>query len=339
MFAGFEKADLEILVQRLRKLYDERRRYLQASLDGTLLLKPAPVLNLFGRSVRGIPVDESRIRVLEPIPHAKLAVAVDASAKVLFNLGSAVIVESKAVALAYRGFRRVAELQLKRVALVGSKAEAAEWLLRVEYETALSILHSLGGNGYLLMDRSLTVSPLHRATTRELVGRVERRALAAGLVPVGLPKRTRLALDTGESLLGYVASLAEKLLRNSPWFYYPVFRLESLPPWILGAPAVAKLSEVSGSVLRVDVSRKALARFDCEGLLGELAFLQDASSPGYPYPLKAAHEASKISESEVELDRMAILEALGSLGIRERLLLDAAASASFKERSLWGDTF
>lgn len=339
LFASFEKADLEILVQRLKKLYEERRRYSQSSLDGTLLLKPVPVLSLFGRTVRGIPVDDSRIRVLEPAPHAKLTVAVDASAKVLFNLGSAIVVESKAITLAYRGFRRVAEVQSKRVSLVSSKAEAAEWLLRVEYEVALRALHSLSGSGYLLMDRSLTVSPLYRATTRELVGKVERRALAAGLVPVGLPKHTRLALDTGESVLGYIASLAEKRLNSSPWFYYPVFRPESLPPWMLGAPAVAKFSEISGNVLRVDISRKALARFDCDGLLGELAFLQDISSPGYPYPLKAAHEASRISGSEVELDRMAILEALSSRGIRNRLLLDSVASTSFKEKGLWGDTF
>lgn len=337
MSATFERADVEILAEKLKRVFEDKRRYLQVTLDGTVVTKPVPLLNLFGRVVRGLPVDASKLRVLEPVPHAKLTLAVDASVKVLFNLGASTIVESKVAVVAYEGVRRVWERKVKRVALVSSKFETAEWLARIEFEAAHKALTGLAGSGYLLMDRSLTVAPLYRPSTRGVIEKVERRALAAGLVPVGIPKKTKLALDTGEGALGYIARMASRRLGGCAFYYYPLFREESLPPWMLGNPAVAKLSELSSSVLRVDVSRRALARVDCGDVLGEIAFLQDPSSPGYPYPLKAAHEESKIGESELEVDRMALTELLREWGVGDPLLAQSAAYASFKERSLWGD--
>jgi hypothetical protein len=334
---SFERADIEILAEKLKRIFEDRRRYLQVTLDGTVVTKPVPILTLFGRVVRGLPVDASRLRVLEPVPHAKLTLAVDASAKVLFNLGATAIIESKVVAVAYRGVKRIGERKVKRAALVSTKFEAAEWLTRIEYETALKALAELAGSGYLLLDRSLTAAPLYRPSTRELIAKVERRALASGLVPVGIPKRTKLALDTGEGALGYISRIASKRLGGYAFYYYPLFREESLPPWMLGSPAVAKLSELSKSVLRIDVSRRALARLDCGDALGDIAFLQDPSNPGYPYPLKAAHEESRIGESELEVDRMALTELLREWGVGDQLLAQSAAYTSFKEKSLWGD--
>ena len=334
---GFERADVEVLAEKLRRIFEERRRSVQVTLDGLVVAKPVPVLNLFGRVVRGIPVDSSKLRVLEPLPHRKLVVAADASAKILFNLGAVMIVESRVVVVAFRGIKRVWERAAKRVSLVAGRFEAAEWLTRVEYEAVAKALAELSGAGYLLMDRSLTVAPLYRLTTRELVRKVEARALALGLTPVGVLKRTRLALDTGEGALGYIARMAEKSLGGAAWYYYPLFKEEGLPPWMLGAPAAAKLSELSRSVLRIDVSRRALARFDCGEVLGEIAALQDPSSPGYPYPLKAAHEAARISEREVEADRIVLLDLMRDWGVEEKLFADSAAYASFKERGLWGD--
>ena len=334
---GFERADVEVVAERLRRLFDERRRAVQLSLDGTLVTKPVPVLNLFGRVVRGLPVDSSRLRVLEPQPHRKLVVAVDASARVLFNLGSAAVVGGRVVAVAFRGLRRVWERAAKRVALVSSRLEAAEWLARVEYEAALRALAEVGGPGYLLVDRSLVVAPLYRLSTRELIRRVDVRASALGLALVGVPKRTRLALDTGEGALGYISALAERSVGRTAWYYHPLFREESLPPWMLGSPAAARLSELSASALRLDVSRRALARYEVGEVLGEVAALQDPALPGYPYPLKAVHEASRVDERELEADRLVLLEELRSWGVGERLLREALAYSSFKERSIWGD--
>ncbi|RLF06225.1 MAG: hypothetical protein DRK00_02280 [Thermoprotei archaeon] len=333
---SFERADIELLVEKLRRIYEEKRRYVQATLDGRILVKPAPIMELFGRVIRGIPVDDSRLRVLEPKPHLKLVIAVDASAKVLFNLGTSRIIVSKVVVLAYRGLRRVKSIRMKRLGLVESKAQAGEWLLRVEYEAALRALRELSGKGYLLMDRGLLAPPILRPSTRELINRVRRRALAEGIITIGVPKITKLSLDTGESVLSYLTKLAEKRLRGMAWYYYPLFKLESLPPWVFGAPAIARLSEYSEKVLRIDVARKALMRLDCEEILEELSFLQDPTTPGYPYPLRAVHEESRISDNEAELDRLILLEELGGEGLREKLLVNVK-SVSYREKALWGE--
>ncbi|RLE86685.1 MAG: hypothetical protein DRJ67_06650 [Thermoprotei archaeon] len=333
---SFERADIELLIEKLRRIYEERRRYVQTTLDGRIVVKPAPMIELFGRVIRGIPIDDSKLRVLEPKPHRKLVIAVDASVKVLFNLGTSRIVVSKVIALAYRGLKRVKCLRMKRLGLVESKAQAGEWLLRVEYEAALRALRELNGSGYLLMDRGLLTPPILRPSTRELISRVERRALATGVIVIGIPKVTKLSLDTGESVLSYLMKLAEKRLKDTAWYYYPLFKLETLPPWMFGTPAIARLSEYSEKVLRIDIAKRALMRLDCEEILRELSFLQDPTTPGYPYPLRAVHEESRISDNEAELDKLVLLEELRGEGLKEKLLVNVK-SVSFREKALWGE--
>jgi len=66
---SFERADIEILAEKLKRIFEDRRRYLQVTLDGTVVTKPVPILTLFGRVVRGLPVDASRLQsgfVLDP---------------------------------------------------------------------------------------------------------------------------------------------------------------------------------------------------------------------------------------------------------------------------------
>ena len=336
VYANFEKADVELLIEKLRRVYEEERRYVQLTLDGRVVVKPVPVLRAFGRVVRGVPVDDSRLRVLEPLPHRKPILAVDASVKVLFNLGSSKIIVSKAVALIYEGFERVEKMWVKRIGLVESKFQAGEWLLRVEFELALTALRKLRGGGYLLLDRSLLVPPILRPSTRGLVKRVERRAASSGVVLVGIPKTTRLSLDTGESFLGYLARVAERRMRGAAWYYYPIFKPDSLPAWVLGELAIVKFSELSDSVFRIDISKRSLLYRDCEEVLREIAFLQDLGVPGYPYPLKAVHEESRMNSNEVELDRLLLLEYLKREGLDTRVLVDSK-SVSFKERCLWGE--
>ena len=58
--------------------------------------------------------------------------------------------------------------------------------------------------------------------------------------------------------------------------------------------------------------------------------------PGYPYPLRAVHEMAKISENELEVDRMLFLEILKDKSFEKDFLSDLKSS-SFREKYLWGD--
>ena len=160
--------------------------------------------------------------------------------------------------------------------------------------------------------------------------------MSMGMTLVGIPKNSRLPLDTGENLLGYLSKMAGRRLRGVGWFYYPVFRPERLPAWMLGEVSIVKFSGMDDSVFRVDLSRRALVRRDPEDILGELAFLQDFAVPGYPYPLKAVHEESRMSQGEVELDRLLLMEMLGKEGLETSVLVDSR-SVNFKERVIWGE--
>ncbi|RLE70155.1 MAG: hypothetical protein DRJ37_06940 [Thermoprotei archaeon] len=62
--------------------------------------------------------------------------------------------------------------------------------------------------------------------------------------------------------------------------------------------------------------------------------MQDLATPGYPYPLKAVHLESRITDSELEIDRAMFLEILKEEGLYEEFISDLHG-ADFKERHLW----
>ena len=332
--AAFSKPDLLMVLDRLREIY---------GLDGAPLLpevsrKPRPVLMLGGRRVLGPPIDPSRLRYLEPLPHRRKVLAVDASAKVLFDLGPFKLVEAKVVVGIWRGLSRLYVYgPKKRLALISSREEGAEWLLRIEVEAAAKLSKHLGRGDYVLLDRSLSAPPMLRRSTRELFDKLDRKLSSRGAVLVGITKRSRLSLNTGEGLIGYLISLADRVYKGLPWYYHPVFREVELPPWFLGDLAVAKFSEACENAFRVDISRRALEDRPVSVVVAELAYLQDMATPGYPYPLKAVHDMARISEHELGVDRLLFLEALSEVGLEKRFLA-SVRSASFKERYLWGDS-
>ena len=330
----FEKSDVLLLLEDLRKMY------MGASSQLTLLgrqASPYPLMRTAGRVIRGLPVLDSRLRFLEPIPHRRRVAAVDASIKTLFDLGAARVVESKVVAGVWKGFERYVVLgPYKRLALVRDRVEAGEWLLRIELELALRVLQRLGPSDYLLLDRALVAPPSLRDSTQRVFRKLERLASAKGVALVGIVKRSRLKLNTGESLIGYVVALAERRLPGVAWYYHPVFKESLLPEWMLGDVFVVRFSELAEGAFRVDVSRRYLSSRDWERVMGELAFVQDLATPGYPYPLKAVHDMARIGDHEAELDKLRILEILRSEGLEHYFLADLK-SATFKERSLWGE--
>ncbi len=329
------RADIELVVQRLRDMYVNKLKIIQYTLYGEPILKPYPLLRLSGRKIIGFPIKEEKIRYLEPVPHRRRILAVDASIKTLFNLGGSRIVISKVTAGIWRGIRKIYSYgPVKRIGLVWSKEEAGEWLLRLEVEAALQIAYRLGVGDYCLLDRSLSIPPLLKKSTCELLDKLDRVIHARGAVLVGLTKSSRLKLNTGESLVGYLIRQANRRLRGVAWYYYPVFKEPNLPKWFLGDIAVAKLGDEAKGAFRVDVSRRALRSRNVERVLGELAYVQDLATPGYPYPLKAVHLESRITDSELEIDRAMFLEILKEEGLYEEFISDLHG-ADFKERHLW----
>jgi len=336
LLVPFEASDVFLLVEKLRAMYSEGDARL--TLAG-IKAKPYPILRIGGRLVRGLPVSDSRLKYLEPIQHRRRVAAVDASIKTLFDLGSARIVESKVVAGVWRGFERESVIgPYKRLALVRDKEEAGEWLLRVELEFAYRVAQRLRAGDYLLLDRGLAIPPYLKDSTVRTFNKLERLLVSKGVVLVGISKKCRIKLNTGESLIGYVVSLAERRLPGVSWYYYPVFSESAMPEWMYGEIVIAKFSEFSEAAFRVDLSEQCLRTRDMERVMGELAFIQDLATPGYPYPLKAVHDMSRIGDHEADLDRLRLLEIIR----REKLDKFFAAdlqSTAFKEKYLWGDLF
>ncbi|RLF15647.1 MAG: hypothetical protein DRJ97_03255 [Thermoprotei archaeon] len=316
----------------LEGLYSERGGF-----EGGVELRP--VLSVGGRLIEGPKIDDRRFRVLNPLPNRRRFLSVDASMKVLFDCGSfkVVLIKVAAAVWRWRSLPRRYPIR-KRFALVFSKLDAKEVLLRAELEEIEKAIEDLGPGDYCVLDRPLMAVPALREETRRLLEELDDELWGRGVVLMGVCKASKLKLNTGESLIGYLNYRGSRLLRGSAWFYHPVFKSSQYPPWYVGEPCIVKFSGEAEHAFRVDVSRRALAEGDLERYLGELAFLQDASTPGYPYPVRGVHEDAKITEYEVEVDRALLLEELARRGLLERFLSDVRSS-SFKEEALWGSIF
>ncbi len=330
--SGYIKSDVNMVIDALLKLYGSKPREIQLTLTGEPIKYPYPVMKLDGRKIAGLPISKSRFRYLEPIPHRKKILSVDAGAKILFNLGTAKIIVAKVVAGVWRGTWRTRTYgPVKRMTVVANLREAAEWLLRIELEAAISLAKGLGSNNYVLLDRPLTLSSRVSDHTRFIYNKL----FSTNLSIVGVCKKSSIKVVTGESLLGYLNLLGEKIYRDMPWYYHPIFQLSKPPRWMRGTIAVAKFSGAS-IPLRLDIDWKTYEKYGVEHVLGELAYLQDTASPGYPYPLKAVHELSRISDNELEMDKLLLLEELRDSGLDKRLLSDAR-TAGFRKTYLWGE--
>jgi len=334
---GFLSSDISMVLDKLKKIYVDNRRIVQYTLEGLPILYPYPVLRMSSKEVKGVPITQSYFRHLEEIPHTKKVLSTDASIKVLFNLGTMKIVEAKVVAGIWKGLDKIKmHGPTKRVTLIENKEQAAEWLIRIEVEEITKLVCYLGFGDYVLLDRSLSIPPLLKKSTRLMVEKLDRIVSAKGAILIGVTKSSKLSLNTGESVIGFLINLGEKIYKGLPWFYHPLYREESLPSWFLGDIVVAKLSELGENAFRIDISRRSLRRWSIERILGELAFIQDIAMPGYPYPLRAVHEMAKISENELEVDRMLFLEILKDKSFEKDFLSDLKSS-SFREKYLWGD--
>lgn len=326
---GYVQSDVEILIEKLSTIYSEKNRAVQLTLTGEPA-RPYPRLEVAGRTIYGSPITDSGFRYIEEAPHSRPVYAVDAGAKILFDLGAYKIIVAKVAAAVWRGPMRIRTLgPIKRIKVVDNLNDAAEWLAEIEIEAASRYARQYGTSSYILLDRPLMHPPSGR------VKRAFQKLFENAWRVVGVPKSSRLKLSTGESLIGYIYRRGEKIYKGAPWAYHPLFRNLSRIKLFRGSIAVAKLSP-QGAPFRFDVSWKLVERVGVERVLGELAYIQDPSSPGYPYPLKAVHQMSRIGENELELDRMLLLEELSDTGIGKMLLSDSK-SVGFKKKYIWGE--
>ncbi|MCC6004543.1 MAG: DNA double-strand break repair nuclease NurA [Thermofilum sp.] len=323
--AGYLDVDVEMLVERVNQIYRQRGGYVQLTLTGELVA-PYPYFRFDGRVVKGPPISEARFRAIEEVPHRETVVSVDAAARILFDAGSFKIVSAKVAGGAWRGVERLRLMDtVKRIRVVESLDEAADWLAEIELEAVINLVKSYSG-ALVLLDRPLVFRG------GSLSGKLFRRLVEKDWRVVGLPKSSSVRLSSGESALGYVSRLGGRIFRDMAWSYYPLIEDEKLGVGI----GVVKLSP-SGPAFRLDVTWEIALRVDFDYLAGMLAYLQDFSSPGYPLPLKIVHNLSRISDDELSLDRELLLEELGAgrASVASKLLEDSRG-AEFKAKYLWG---
>ncbi len=323
----YPRPDVDRLIEDLHGALQPSRAPVQLTLYGEPAA-PQPLFRVRGRTLKGRPLTPDRVRVVEPTAWDGPVYAVDAGAKVLLDLGAYKIVEAKVAAAEWHGRTRTRTIgPVKRVRMFADLSEAAGWLASIEAEAAARYArHSPGA--LILLDRPLIAGA-------GAAGRAYRLLLSRAWRVVGVAKTSRIRLTTGEGLIGYLQALGEERAPGLPWVYYPLFHGLRRHSWALGGIAVARLGP-GGPAFRVDIHWRLIDRVGVLETVGLLAGLQDPSAPGYPYPLKAVHQMSRISREELELDRMLLMERLEAAGLGGAVR-SAAAAVAYKKRYIWGE--
>ncbi|MCX8205280.1 MAG: DNA double-strand break repair nuclease NurA [Candidatus Nezhaarchaeota archaeon] len=320
------------LIEGLDEVVEGLSRIYEASMNKA---SPRPLLRVGGKVIVGLPLTASSFHPLRPLPSEHRFLSADASLKALFDCGGLKVVVVKTAAAVWRlGGLAKRYPSRKRLALVSSREEAQEVVLRAEAEAVLWALRDLGEGDLCILDRPLASAVEAKRASREVLKELSEECRRRGVALLGVCKSSRLRLNTGEPLIGYLNHLGSKLAPGRAWFYYPLFQLRGRGFDFIGEPVAVKFSGDSPYVFRVDVEGR-LDEGCLELHLGELAALQDTATPGIPYPLLGAHEEAKVSRHEAELDRMRLLEALEHRGLLERFLA-GVKSTSFKEEEMWG---
>jgi hypothetical protein len=166
-----------------------------------------------------------------------------------------------------------------------------------EWRLAQELLEELQGGDMLLIDGSLKASI---APPYNFLFKFTERAKDKGVHLVGVTKTSTLYWGDKAPLIPAVMKRGEKFCPNSKWFcQISDEQLHTTTSSYFGKIYVAKLKASSDFGFRIDVNR-----FDPVDASLVFSFLSHLSSDpaflGYPYPLAAAHNISRITLSEVE---------------------------------------
>ncbi|MCS7386764.1 MAG: DNA double-strand break repair nuclease NurA [archaeon GB-1867-005] len=327
--------DFRTIVGELERMFIGKVESPQWTLTGELITNPYPVIRDRGKVIRGIPIRIENFHRLEVKKHSRKVLSVDASLKILFDCGTFQIALAKVSCSIWRGRQRIYEVEpIIRAKLVKSRLEAMEFLFKVEVESAISAASRLSRGDYCILDRPLIAIPAYKEDTRRILDRLCEYFHMQGVRLIGVTKASKLEVNTGESLLGFLLHKSSELFADSGWYYYPIFRLRQYPKWYLGAISIVKFSHDTDHIFRVDINRRDVLDSTIIGeYLSEVAYLQDPATPGYPYPLKSCHEEAKIGRQELAYLRLTFLESLNP-SLRARFISNLK-STSFKEEKLW----
>jgi len=331
VYMDFQKISLK-----LAEIFEDLKTPIQTTLLYNGRTTPHPILRDREKIIKGINITGLNFRRLNKIKHEKRVLAVDASLKTLFDCGSFKIIIGKVAGIIWKGRRRYFEKEHEiRAKLVRTKLEALEFLFEIELSTAYKMSKRIGEEDYCILDRPLIAVPAYRERTIRVMKNFCRAMAEKKIRVVGISKTSKLEINTGESLLGYLYSKGEKLMKNKSWYYHPLFKLSQYPKWYLGDVTIVKFSSDSKHVFRVDVNRRDPEIINnLKEVLGEIAYLDDPSIPGYPYPPRCCHEEAKISKQELETLRLTFLEEMKKFKLKERLILNTKSS-NFREEELW----
>jgi len=166
-----------------------------------------------------------------------------------------------------------------------------------EWKLAGQLLDELEKGDMLLIDGSLKASI---APPYNFWLEFTRRARAKGVHLVGVTKTSTLYWGDKSPLIPAVVKVGKRFHPNSKWFCrISDERLHTTSSSYFGRIYVARLKASSDFAFRIDVNRidpvdPKVVFYALSHLSGDPAFL------GYPYPLAAAHNVSRISLSEIE---------------------------------------
>jgi hypothetical protein len=275
-----------------------------------------------------------RFRQLNPSSPPWRTLAVDASLKSILDCGAFVVVLIKAAFEVWQlGSRRVKEGIETHVEIIRTLEAARQKMGILEVELASKATSHLSEGDVALLDRPLCLpsrpSPRFKQSLEHLASNL--KAERVGLL--GVCKSSRLGIEGGAPLIGYLLHYASTVGINGSWFYFPL--AEAGAPYALriGQPCVAALNANEDFAFRIDLASN-ISNADSAGqLLGSVAALGDRFAYGYPYPLRSVHEACAISRTEVDICRQRLLEAASRRGVYRNLRY-ALKATSFREEVL-----
>ncbi len=166
-----------------------------------------------------------------------------------------------------------------------------------EWRMTQKLLDELESGDVLLVDGSLKASI---APPYNFMLEFARKAKDKGVHLVGVSKTSTLYWGDKSPLIPAVSKVAERFCPNSKWFcQLSDEKLHTTGSSYLGKIYVAKLKASSNFAFRIDVNR--LDPVDIDLIFSVLSHLSgDPAFLGYPYPLAAVHNISRITLSEIE---------------------------------------